>query len=391
MKSFGLFSGIGGFEYSLANHGFSCVGLCEIDPVAQAVLRNHFPDTPIHADIADLPRLPNVDILAAGFPCQDLSQAGTKAGIRGERSKLVDHVFRLIESSRKKPEWVILENVSYMLRLNKGQAMKYILRTAEKLGYNWAYRTLDARAFGLPQRRERVLIVLTRSSNPALTLFPESYIQPPVDDAVGRVAEDSLYGFYWTEGKRGLGWAKDAVPTIKGGSGLGIPSPPAIWSPKSGKFGTPSIRDAERMFGYESDWTLSSRSVTSREGARWKLVGNTICIPMVDWAIENILEPKGIGAETFKLKSSDRLPMAAFGNSKSRFGVVSSTWPTTNQHPALLSFLRDDLKPLSLRAARGFYSRTMESTSIRFAEGFLHSLQNYIFDIQLAHSGELTL
>lgn len=378
MKSFGLFSGIGGFEHSLANHGITCAGLCEVDPVAQAVLRKHFPGVPLHGDIADLARLPRVDVLTAGFPCQDLSQAGAKAGITGDRSKLVDHVFRLIESSSKKPEWVILENVSYMLRLNKGHAMAYVLRKAEELGYRWAYRTLDARAFGLPQRRERVLIVLSKSHDPSHVLFPDAYVKPPTDDSVGQVNGKSLYGFYWTEGKRGLGWARDSVPTIKGGSGLGIPSPPAIWSPKSGKFGTPSIQDAERMFGFEAGWTESALQVMNREGARWKLVGNTICVPMVDWAAEQILSPRGIGAEIYEIRSADRLPLAAFGSGRKRFGVITSIWPNKSKHPKLSSFLADDLKPLSLRAASGFYQRTTESTTIRFAEGFLTSLQDYI-------------
>jgi DNA (cytosine-5)-methyltransferase 1 len=99
---------------------------------------------------------------------------------------------------------------------------------------------------------------------------------------------------------------------------------------------------------------------------------------MVDWAIEQILRPKGIGAELFALKPTDRLPSAAFGCGKSRFGVITSTWPTSDQHPRLSAFLRDELKPLSLRAASGFYGRTMESTTIRFAEGFLSSLKTYI-------------
>lgn len=378
MKSFGLFSGIGGFELSLESHGVQCAGLCEIDPTAQAVLRSHFPGVPVHGDIADLKRLPAVDFLTAGFPCQDLSQAGTKSGIKGERSRLVDHVFRLIEASRSKPDWVILENVSYMLRLNKGHAMGYVLRKAEELGYSWAYRTLDARAFGLPQRRERVMIVMSRCGDPSQVLFPDSYIEPRVDDVVGPVDHKSLYGFYWTEGKRGLGWAKDAVPTIKGGSGLGIPSPPAIWSPKRGRFGTPSIRDAERMFGFAADWTLKAREHGVREGARWKLVGNTICVPMVDWTIEQILNPQGVGAEYSQLGRFDRLPYAAFGRAGKRFRVNASTWPSSTRHPKLSAFLKDELKPLSLRAASGFYSRTMESTTIRFAEGFLCSLRDYI-------------
>lgn len=382
MKSFGLFSGIGGFEYSLENHGVPCAGLCEIDSSAQAVLRHQFPGVPVHRDITDLKRLPKVDFLTAGFPCQDLSQAGGKAGIKGDRSKLVDHVFRLIEASRSKPDWVILENVSYMLRLNKGHAMGYVLRQAEELGYSWAYRTLDARAFGLPQRRERVVIVLSKRDDPSQVLFPDSYIEPQVCDTVGPVDHKSLYGFYWTEGKRGLGWAKDAVPTIKGGSGIGIPSPPAIWSPEHGRFGTPSIRDAERMFGFAADWTMEARAHSTREGERWKLVGNTICVPMVDWTVKQILNPQGIGATYSQLDISDRLPQAAFGRGGKRFGVAASTWPLHTEHPKLSTFLRDELKPLSLRAANGFYSRTMESTTIRFAEGFLGSLRNYISNME---------
>ncbi|MEZ0471154.1 DNA cytosine methyltransferase [Luteimonas salinilitoris] len=381
MKSFGLFSGIGGFEYSLANHGISCAGLCEINPAAQGVLRHRFPDVPLHGDIIDLKKLPAVDVLTAGFPCQDLSQAGTKAGIRGHRSKLVDHVFRLIASSRKKPEWVLLENVSYMLRLDRGNALRYVLRKAEEHGYSWAYRTLDARAFGLPQRRERVMIVLALSEDPSHVLFPDAYIEPRVNDIVGPVDRRSLYGFYWTEGKRGLGWAKDAVPTIKGGSGLGIPSPPAIWSPKLGRFGTPSICDAERMFGFEPDWTSEAQQIGFREGARWHLVGNTICVPMVDWTIEQIQSPRGMGAEKFELKSSDRLPSAGFGSRRKRYGVIASTWPQKTKSQKLSTFLNYEMKPLSLRAASGFYRRTTESTAIRFADGFLESLREYIASI----------
>lgn len=383
MKSFGLFSGIGGFELSLENHGVRCVGLCEIDQSAQRVLQRHFPHTPIHGDIRNLKRLPPVDFLAAGFPCQDLSQAGTKSGIKGERSKLVDHVFRLVKSSRSRPEWIILENVSYMLRLNKGSAMNYILQEAEDLGYRWAYRTLDARAFGLPQRRERVVILMSRTHSPSEVLFPDAYGQPPVNDTVGPVDPKSLYGFYWTEGKRGLGWAKDAVPTIKGGSGLGIPSPPAIWVPTEGQFGTPSIRDAERMFGFAADWTSAAAEQGAREGTRWKLVGNTICVPMVDWTVEQIMRPRGIRAEYSELQPLDRLPGAAFGQAGKRFRVHASTWPMRKKHPKLARFLRDDLKPLSLRAASGFYNRAMESTTIRFADGFLLSLQEYISSAQL--------
>lgn len=379
MSAFGLFSGIGGFELSLANHGVDCIGLCDIDPVAQSVLRSRFAGVPVHSDVASLREFPSgTRVVTAGFPCQDLSQAGSKTGIGGSRSKLVDHVFRLIRNSKVRPDWVILENVSYMLRLNKGEAMEHVLKSAEKLGYRWAYRVLDARAFGLPQRRERVIIVLSRAGRPEDSLFPNKYVEPDVDDTVGPVDLKSLYGFYWTEGKRGLGWVKNAVPTIKGGSGLGIPSPPAIWIPKSGKFGTPSIEDAERMFGFPADWTKPAEMVSSKAGARWKLVGNTICVPMVDWVVNQLLEPQGLRGEIRPLRVGDRLPLAAFGFKQERTAVIASTWPLAVSSPALATFLQYELKPLSVRAAAGFYSRALESSTIRFADGFLPSMKRYI-------------
>ena len=88
--------------------------------------------------------------------------------------------------------------------------------------------------------------------------------------------DDSVCGFYWTEGLRGLGWAIDAVPTLKGGSTLGIPSPPAIWIQGQRTSPTnPDIRDAERLQGFPSDWTEVARENGGR-GARWKLVGNAV-------------------------------------------------------------------------------------------------------------------
>lgn len=382
MKVMGLFSGIGGFELAVTRLGAECVGLCDIDDAARAVLTKRFAGVPVYRDVAEVVSTNGADMLVAGFPCQDLSQAGGKLGIRGRRSRLVDHIFRIIERSPQRPEWVLLENVSYMLKLQRGQAMEYILHRAEELGYNWAYRVLDARCFGLPQRRERVVILMSRSHDPSMCLFPDIYVEPPVDDRVGPVDQESVYGFYWTEGKRGLGWVKDAVPTIKGGSSLGIPSPPAVWVPASGVFGTPSINDAERMFGFPVGWTEPAYAVSEREGVRWKLVGNTICVPMVDWVFRQIERPHGRAGESWPIPKGERLPRAAYSVGGVRFSVDVSTWITPERHPALGSFLNDPLKPLSLRAASGFHRRALESTSIRFADGFLEGLSSYISRIE---------
>jgi DNA (cytosine-5)-methyltransferase 1 len=378
MKVFGLFSGIGGFELAAKRHGYECVGLCDIDSGSRAVLEARFPESRLATDVTKLRSIGNVDLLTAGFPCQDLSQAGNKTGIVGSRSKLVDHVFRLVESAKRKPRLIVLENVSYMLRLNRGEAMTYILKRAEALGYMWAYRVLDARCFGLPQRRERVIVVLSRETDPANMLFPDGYTPSPADDSVGAVDLSATYGFYWTEGKRGLGWVKNAVPTIKGGSGLGIPSPPAIWNPRTHFIGTPTITDAERMFGYPANWTKHAQELTRKAGTRWSLVGNTVCVPMIDWVLDQTSNPRGLNAESTQLKSHERPPIAAFGRKGARFRVDVSPWATSKIHPKLENFLKDELKPLSYRAAAGFFDRTNASTSIRFADGFLQSVQKYL-------------
>ena len=88
MKAVSLFSGIGGIEVGLAKHGFETSLFCEIDPLARSVLRKNFPDAEVHDDILSLENLPDADIVTAGFPCQDLSQAGGKRGISGAKSEI---------------------------------------------------------------------------------------------------------------------------------------------------------------------------------------------------------------------------------------------------------------------------------------------------------------
>ena len=109
-----------------------------------------------------------------------------------------------------------------MLQLSKGRALALILDELERLEYRWAYRVVDTLAFGLPQRRQRVFLVATRIGDPRGVLLVDDAGEPPPRVPSSRTA----FGFYWTEGIRGLGWAVDAVPTLKGGSTIGIPSPP---------------------------------------------------------------------------------------------------------------------------------------------------------------------
>ena len=250
MRFVSLFSGIGGFELGLSRYGHDLALTCEIDPAAQSVLRARWPGAKLTPDIRSVTRLPKgVDLLTAGFPCQDLSSSGQKSGITGARSGLVGEVFRLL--SRSRPEWVVIENVHFMLHLAKGAGIRTIVDALEAAGYSWAYRVLDTQGFGLPQRRRRVFVVASLSGDPRDVLLSDSGPSP-----AAIVKSDAPIGFYWTEGTFATGLAANAVPPLKGGSTIGIPSPPAILMP-DGFVGTPSIEDAEALQGFSSGANLT--------------------------------------------------------------------------------------------------------------------------------------
>ena len=197
-----------------------------------------------------------MNAICAGFPCQDLSQAGRTAGLDGKRSGLIGEVFRLL--SRRRIPTVIIENVPFMLQLSGGNAMRAIIDEFERRGYRWAYRVVDSYSFGLAQRRERVFFLASREVDPASVLLVD---ESPIDrrpSALGRLP----HGFYWTEGLGGLGWAVDAVPTLKNGSTIGIASPPAVLMP-DGRILKLGICDGERL-------QVRARAVSTTDRRRGK-------------------------------------------------------------------------------------------------------------------------
>jgi DNA (cytosine-5)-methyltransferase 1 len=365
----GLFAGIGGIEEGLRRAGHESILLCEIDAAARAVLRDHFPEVRITRDVAKLRGLPDADVLAAGFPCQDLSPAGRSAGISGKNSSLVSEVFRLLSRKRRKPDWVLLENVPFMLQLQRGEAMRYITSRLRELGFTWAYRVVDARAFGLPQRRRRVVLLASTRHDPRDVIFrgnENERVSPP----------ESMVacGFYWTEGNRGLGWAADAIPTLKSGSSLGIPSPPAIWL-MNGMVGIPDIRDAERLQGFPVGWTKPAQ-LTGRRGVRWRLLGNAVPVPVATWVGRGLVSAVGtLPNADYSEIHPGRWPIAAWGDRLGRtYRADLSEWPVTWSYKGLNEFLRFPLQPLSQRAMRGFANRLAESR-LRFSPEFFDDLQ----------------
>ena len=363
MKVAGLFAGIGGFEIGLARGGHESVLLCEVAISARAVLTNHFTVVDLHHDVTELGALPSdVDLLVAGFPCQDLSQAGMTAGIDGARSGLVQHVFRLLDNHPV--PWVVLENVSFMLHLGGGKALRVIVEALEERGYRWAYRVVNSLAF-VPQRRERVFLIATKSDvDPANVLLADERV--PLRNRT--TLDKHAHGFYWTEGTRGLGWAPDAVPTLKVGSSVGIPAPPAILMP-DGRVITPDIRDAERLQGFPEDWTKPAEGV-ARKSVRWSLVGSAVTVPIAHWLGRRLSDPGDYHRGRDRdLLADSRWPVAARFDGSRRWKVEISGFPVWLNREPLTTFLHHDGNLLSARATRGFLARA-DLSSLRFVDGF---------------------
>lgn len=384
------FSGIGGLEHVEHDRGRSPLLLCEWWEPARAVLDDRFSGVPLHGDVADLAEagLPAATrVLTAGFPCTDLSQAGRTAGINGEQSGQVRHVFAML-ARHPNVHTLVLENVRNMLVLDRGGAMAYLVDELESLGFRWAYRLVDTRSTGLPQRRHRVILVATRGDgpDPGEVLFADDAPEP--DHEEGPHLAPEAFGFYWTEGLRGLGWVVDGVPPLKGGSSLGIPSPPGVWipgAPLGRRIVTPSIEHAERLQGFPTGWTKAADQV-GRKSHRWKLVGNAVSVPVGGWVMGRVLDPGPVVVEKGR-SIAGGWPAAASGGAGQRVAMNATTWPHAVPYIHLLDILDpDDCEPLTARAAAGFLKRLRRSSLSRPAQ-FEADLADHIEAATTAASG----
>jgi DNA (cytosine-5)-methyltransferase 1 len=191
-----LFSGIGGFDLGFERAGMRCAWQCEIDAAARGVLTRQF-GKPIIEDVRDVRNgnIAAVDLVCGGFPCQDLSVAGKRAGLAGERSGLWFEFRRVLDELR--PQWVVIENVPGLLSSNGGADFAVILRGLVELRYGVAWRVLDAQYFGVAQLRRRVFIVGSLGDGRASQVLFESeglFGHPPARREVGQGVAGTLRG-----------------------------------------------------------------------------------------------------------------------------------------------------------------------------------------------------
>ncbi len=159
MRYLSVCSGIEAASVAWHPLGWEPAAFSEIEPFPRAVLAHHYPAVPCHGDFTTIQEndYGAIDLLVGGTPCQDFSVAGLRAGITGERGNLTLEFIRLAQ--RKKPKWLVWENVPGVLSSDDGRAFSAFLGGLAELGYGFAYRILDAQYFGVPQRRRRVFVV----------------------------------------------------------------------------------------------------------------------------------------------------------------------------------------------------------------------------------------
>ncbi|BBB91078.1 MAG TPA: DNA (cytosine-5-)-methyltransferase [Methylomusa anaerophila] len=175
-----LFAGIGGFHQAADSLGGICLFASEIDTEAKRAYSANYGLAP-HGDITKISvsSIPTHDVLFAGFPCQPFSIIGNRLGFDDIRGTLFFEIARILEA--KRPRLFILENVKQLSRHNKGKTLQTILITLENLGYKVYWNILNALDFGLPQKRERTIIVGFWNHDVCFS-FPTTKIKGKLED-----------------------------------------------------------------------------------------------------------------------------------------------------------------------------------------------------------------
>ncbi len=355
MKVISLFSGVGGLELEQPADTF-----CEIDPECRVVLAGRFRDSRLHDDVMTL-KPHRADVVFGGWPCQDLSVAGLRRGLAGEKSGLF---FRMVDVAvEAKAQTIVAENVPNLLRLERGENFRLVVQALQSAGFEYvAWRTLNARQFSLPHQRRRVFIVASHSKAIAGRLFRDL----PAATATGVVHPDAS-AFYWTAGLQGLNYSLGFSPTLKVGSSLSIPSPPAVFF--DGCVRTLTAQEAIQLQGFsEQDFA----NVTSK--AIHRMMGNAVAQPVGRFAAESVLKSSSGVAEPRLQPQSRQFDL--FSDQDRDFFRVTR-WPAAGMvvGDEVLTFTEPEGPPLDASLEKVIDRSNRQSLSVRAASGLLSRLQ----------------
>lgn len=349
MNAVSLFAGVGGFDLALERNGVKVVATCEIDKNAQKILTRHFPNAKLFSDVSTLTGKelldagfdPSNGIIVGGFPCQDVSVAGKRAGLTltdgtHTRSGLFWQIVRLLEET--KAQYFILENVPGLLSSNDGRDFGTVLGALDELGYGVSWRILDAQHHGVPQRRKRVFIVgcLGDPERPSeilnITQGRARYLEKSSTkrkNSTDSVIKDFNYGQFElipfhphrSDGVRLLGETSNTLSAFMGtgglntimlayafhggmvgrkekngpsGSGFMPENAPSYTLAASGQSRhgvviSSGIRrftpiEYERLQGFPDGWTDGQT-----DGHRYKQMGNAVAVPVVEFIVKRLV------------------------------------------------------------------------------------------------------
>jgi DNA (cytosine-5)-methyltransferase 1 len=157
-----LFAGIGGFHQALNKLGYKCVYACDTDAKCREVYETNYkikPDIDIlKLDVKDLK---DFEVLCAGFPCQPFSNGGKKKSFTDTRGNLFMEIIRI--AKEKKPEFMILENVKHIMKIQNGKVFETILKHIKETGYKVSVKQISPHELGVPQQRERIIFMCIRN------------------------------------------------------------------------------------------------------------------------------------------------------------------------------------------------------------------------------------
>ncbi|MDO8587246.1 MAG: DNA (cytosine-5-)-methyltransferase [Armatimonadota bacterium] len=294
-----LFCGIGGFRYAAERALRSrdligeCVFSCDIDRDAQNAYEANFGERP-HGDITLIHEhdVPDHDLLFAGFPCQPFSIIGESKGFEDARGALFFDIARILRA--KRPTAFVLENVKQLAGHDEGRTLSRILETLDGLGYHHSHRILNARHFGLPQKRERIIIVGFR--DPASIAWPLAPVaMKPLKDILESDVPRQYYASERIRKRRLEKCQRTDEPTIwhenKGGHISAYPFSCALRAGASYNYllvnGERRLtpREMLRLQGFPDSFIITGNYSTIRKQA-----GNAVPVPMVQAVIERVLD-----------------------------------------------------------------------------------------------------
>jgi site-specific DNA-cytosine methylase len=342
MRYLSLFTGIGGLE-DAAQPPELC---CEIDAACAEVLRRRFPGVPIHHDVSTLHPDP-VDIVAGGWPCQDLSIAGAQLGLDGARSGLFFQLLRVAKEA--KAHTIVAENVPNLLRMDETRTFREVLARLQEAGFPFVgWRLLNAREFGLPQERRRVLLVASKERDLAFSILR------PLEESNDRslIAKPIASGFYWTAGIQSLCYSIGYAPALKVGSALSIPSPPAVHFGSTVRMLRPS--EALSLQGFRDPTPFEDL----RPADVYRMAGNAVAAPVGRFAFESVMQSRTPAWQEMR-SSFDIVRDNGLLEAGMIYSVDVQRGPLATNLECCLDL--GDTRQLSQRAASGLLSRLNKS------------------------------